>query len=297
MSVLGALIAPHPPLLIPGVGGASLDRVRATSDALREASRIADRLEPETIVFISPHAPGAGAHFSVNGAPILRGSFAQFGAAQVEFEIDNDIELADAIVDECEAAGVPARVGGGRPKGCPDALGGDAHGGLSPTDRLSLTDTDTDAELDWGVMVPYYYMGGNRPIVSISISALDYRQHRRLGAAVSAAADALDRRVLFVAGGDLSHRLTADSPYGFSPAGKTFDELVRGFCSRGELDGLADIDSTIVADAAECGLRSFVVLAGVLAGRKYEPRILAYEGPFGVGYLTAAFIATGDDDV
>jgi AmmeMemoRadiSam system protein A len=41
--------------------------------------------------------------------------------------------------------------------------------------------------------------------------------------------------------------------------------------------------------AAECGLRSFWIMAGAMDRRKVVSHLLAYEGPFGVGYGTAIF--------
>jgi len=44
-------------------------------------------------------------------------------------------------------------------------------------------------------------------------------------------------------------------------------------------------------EAGECGLRSFCFLLGILeaGGIDWQPEILSYEGPFGVGYLVANF--------
>jgi len=50
------------------------------------------------------------------------------------------------------------------------------------------------------------------------------------------------------------------------------------------------MNEKLISDAGECGLKSIAILLGILEGIKYEPQILSYEGPFGVGYLTAEFI-------
>ncbi|GAI58233.1 unnamed protein product, partial [marine sediment metagenome] len=44
-------------------------------------------------------------------------------------------------------------------------------------------------------------------------------------------------------------------------------------------------------EAGECGLRSFCFLLGILeaSGIAWQPEILSYQGPFGVGYLVANF--------
>jgi len=47
----------------------------------------------------------------------------------------------------------------------------------------------------------------------------------------------------------------------------------------------------IYPEAGECGLRSFSFLLGILeaSGALWQPEILSYEGPFGVGYLVVNF--------
>ena len=48
--------------------------------------------------------------------------------------------------------------------------------------------------------------------------------------------------------------------------------------------------------AAECGLRSFIIMAGALDGKAVKPELLSYEGTFGVGYGVAAYEITGNDE-
>ena len=47
------------------------------------------------------------------------------------------------------------------------------------------------------------------------------------------------------------------------------------------------MDERLVSVAGECGLRSILILLGILSGNKIKPEVLSYEGPFGVGYLVA----------
>jgi AmmeMemoRadiSam system protein A len=55
-------------------------------------------------------------------------------------------------------------------------------------------------------------------------------------------------------------------------------------------------DEDFCEAAAECGLRSFIIMAGALNGKKVKSELLSYEGPFGVGYAVAAFTVTGNDE-
>ena len=48
--------------------------------------------------------------------------------------------------------------------------------------------------------------------------------------------------------------------------------------------------------AAECGLRSFIEMAGALDGQAVKSDFLSYEGPFGVGYAVCAYVPDGADE-
>lgn len=98
-------------------------------------------------------------------------------------------------------------------------------------------------------------------------------------------------RLAWISSGDMSHRLREDGPYGFHPSGPKFDQRFIELLKARDLDGILNLDSDFVEEAAECGLRSFCMLLGALktTGNKWQPEILSYEGPFGVGYLVANF--------
>ena len=49
------------------------------------------------------------------------------------------------------------------------------------------------------------------------------------------------------------------------------------------------------SQAAECGHRSFVIMAGALDQMKVKARKLSYEGPFGVGYGVCVYETEGRD--
>jgi aromatic ring-opening dioxygenase LigB subunit len=97
-------------------------------------------------------------------------------------------------------------------------------------------------------------------------------------------------RVLYVASGDLSHRLLPGAPAGYDPRGAEFDQAVVDAFFAGDWGSLLALDPALLRAAGECGYRSLAVLSGVVgvveaAGRKTKNRVLSYEGPFGVGYL------------
>lgn len=250
-------ICPHPPLLIPEVGGsAALARVDAT---VRGMNALAEDLgEPETIVVVSPHSPSYADAHVVKVAPRLAGDFGGFGCPQAAFAFDNDRAFVDLLL---------ALAGG---------------------DRVVRLVPSEDDFLDHGVLVPLSFL---RPLRLVSISIVNaYGEHRDLGRLVRRCAEELGRDVVFVASGDLSHRLTPDAPAGYDPRGKTFDQAIVRAAETGDFAALSDLDRRLVGGAGECGLRSLIALGAFLGSDALvEPRVYSYEGPFGVGYLVARF--------
>ncbi len=249
-------VCPHPPLLIPEVGGESIARVSATAEAMRQLVEIVG--EPETIVVISPHSEGYGDAHVVRTAERLHGDFAGFRHPEVSFSYENDVPFAELLL----------------------ALAGDRR-------ELQMLPDGNDT-LDWGVTVPLSFFKVQK-IVSLSI-VNDYQVHRSLGQLVRRCAAELHRDVLFLASGDLSHALTHDAPAAYDPRGKLFDDAVARALAVGDFTSLAEMDPVLLEGAAECGYRSILALGGFLGqDASLEPRLLSYEAPFGVGYLVACF--------
>lgn len=258
------IIAPHPPIMVPEVGGPRAHVTGASTDAMNTARDALRAFDPDAVVLMSPHAPIARSEFAVETSDSTQGSLAAFGAPRMAISVRGDIALARAIIAEAEADGIPVVSRATTPLLDPGVLD---HGALVP---LSFLDRE-----------------GAYPLVELSPSFLPLETHVALGRAVRRAADSLGRRVAFVASGDCSHRLTRDAPAGYSVRGAEFDAALVDHVAAGDLLGLVSLDSSLIEAAGECGLRSFVTLGGFLEGTDASPRVLSYEGPWGVGYLTA----------
>jgi AmmeMemoRadiSam system protein A len=62
----------------------------------------------------------------------------------------------------------------------------------------------------------------------------------------------------------------------------------------GDFLKLLEFNPDFCEAAAECGLRSFLIMAGSLSGKSVEPDFLSYEGTFGVGYGVCEYRITGE---
>lgn len=277
MSVVAAFAVPHPPLIVPGVGHGREAGIAATVKAYREVGRRIAALAPETIVISSPHSTAYLDYLHISGGPGASGTFAQFGDAHDGSTVTYDVEFVRALCNVADAEGMSAGTAGER---TPD--------------------------LDWGVLVPLHFVrdayeraqaAGAKPpayrVVRIGLSGLSPLEHYRLGMLVQKVSEGLNRRVVYIASGDLSHKLTEDGPYGFASDGPMFDDYACRAFEAGDFLALLTADPGMCERAAECGLCSFQIMAGALDCTPITAELLSYEGPFGVGYGVAAFTPTG----
>lgn len=270
MSMLGAIITPHPPVLLPEVGGGREREIAATDRAMRTAAETVAAWQPDVIIVSSPHTILYRDYFHIAPGDGAVGDMSRFGAPEVRIQASYDTLLREEIIRRAEAEGLHAGTLGQR-----------------------------DPELDHGVLIPLYYLrkaGVRCPIVRMGLSGFSPLDHYRLGKCVQDAVNALGRRAVFLASGDLSHKLKADGPYGCAPEGPQFDDAVTHTMASGDFLEFLTIDPALCERAAECGLRSFQVMAGALDGLAVEPQLLSHEGTFGVGYAIALFPVTGRDD-
>ncbi|SDG81061.1 uncharacterized protein, PH0010 family/AmmeMemoRadiSam system protein A/AmmeMemoRadiSam system protein B [Selenomonas sp. WCT3] len=264
MAILAAMAVPHPPLIIPEVGHGEEQQIAPTIAAYQRVMERAAALRPDTVVILSPHTVLYADYFHLSPGAGASGSFAAFRAPQVRVEARYDTEFSEALVKRWKAADFPA-----------GTLG------------------EKDPALDHGTMIPLYFLQQhlhNVPILRIGLSGLPARDHYRLGQHIAAVAEELGRRVLVIASGDLSHKLKEEGPYGFAAEGPVFDGRMQAVFRSGNFLDLLLTSADLANGAAECGLRSFWIMAGTLDGRQVKSELLSYQGPFGVGYGVGWFL-------
>ena len=270
MPVVGAFMVPHPPLIVAEVGKGSEGQVQATLDSYRAVAEEVARLKPETIVVTSPHSIMYSDYFHISPGSGATGSFARFGAPQVSFSETYDEELVAAICREAEAAEVRAG-----------------------------TEGEKDASLDHGTMVPLYFIGqcfADYKLVRIGLSGMSYKEHYKLGQCIGRSVAKTGRRVVLIASGDLSHKLSESGPYGFAPEGPEYDGRIMDVMGNADFGKLLEFDEDFCDKAAECGHRSFIIMAGALDGIAVEAHRYSHEGTTGVGYGICGYTPVGQDE-
>lgn len=262
-SLVFAGIAPHPPIMVPEVGGESCVEVQNSISAMGELTQRVIENGAETVVLISPHAPLEAVAFVAYDGPKLHGDFSAFRAPEATVEAALDAELLTEITRAAEQ-------------------------------RNLITLRILGAHLDHGTAVPLYFLqrnGWSGRVVALGYSFLSDEHHLRFGNCIRQAIATLRRPVAFIASGDLSHRLKPGAPAGFNPEAHRFDEAVVEAIRSSQPHRIATIGQDVRRLAGECGYRSMLVALGVIEDAKPSCEVLSYEGPFGVGYLVAQLVS------
>lgn len=263
MAVIAAFMVPHPPMIVPAVGRGSEAQIEETTRAYEQVSEEIAALAPDTIVIISPHSIMYADYFHISPGSHAKGSFSSFRAPNVRFSESYDTELVSRICRIADEQRFPAGTLGER-----------------------------DASLDHGTMVPLWfirqkYEGGK--IVRIGLSGLPLTEHYRLGQIIAQASEELGKSCVIIASGDLSHKLQDYGPYGFANEGPEYDERIMDVCSRAAFGELFDFSENFCEKAAECGHRSFVIMAGAFDGLQVKATDLSHQDITGVGYGICTF--------
>ncbi|MFA6307637.1 MAG: AmmeMemoRadiSam system protein B [Patescibacteria group bacterium] len=263
-----ACFVPHSPILIPEVGKENLDKLKTTVDAYKNLEQDLYSAKPDIIIVISPHANAQGGNFfTINQQPKLLANFKKFGDLVTKLQFNNEIGFGYKIKESCE-------------------------------DYFPIMLT-AEQELDYGSAVPLLYLTEHLPnikIVSIGYADLSYQEHIKFGELIRKQTNLIDKRIAIVASGDLSHKLHKDSPAGYSSRAQEFDQEIIKLLNdtsstnrQNKIDKLVDLDPKLIAESGECGMRSLLILLGIIKELNYQASKLSYQAPFGIGYLVQNF--------
>jgi len=259
-NLLIAALCPHPPIIIPEVGGNQTQKVEKTINALKElADEIVSR-QPDTIIVVTPHSTFNPYRFSVFTDKRLNGDFRNFRAPEAKISFDNNIEFVQALQNNIK----------------------EKFNTLHPIAAGSI--------LDHGTAVPMYYLakaGYAGKLVAINYCALDKKAHIEFGQLIKKTMDESESKFAIIASGDLSHRLLPTAPAGYNEEAHKFDELVVKAVEDGNYDLLININQYLREVAGECGYNSLMTIFGTLNAMPANNKVYSYEAPFGVGYLVA----------
>lgn len=266
MPIVAAYMVPHPPMIVPQVGRGSEKQITKTIRAYETVAAGIAGIRPETIIVTSPHAVLYADYFHISPGEDATGDFGSFRAPEVRFAEKYDTELVKAICALAKEKDFPA-------------------GTLGERDR----------RLDHGTMVPLYFIEqqytGFR-LVRVGLSGLSHAEHYEFGQIIRQAVEQTGRKAVLIASGDLSHKLQEYGPYGFAEEGPEYDRRIMDAAGRAAFGEMLTFEESFLDKAAECGHRSFLIMAGALDGMNVEAKVYTHEDVTGVGYGICSFRPT-----
>jgi aromatic ring-opening dioxygenase LigB subunit len=267
-----AAIAPHGGIAVEeACEPHELDVALKTRRGMERLGNLFKEARPESVVIATPHNVHIDGALGVVVSSRVAGRL-QGAPPSVALDLPTDSDLAWRILAEWHAAGIPSA--------------GISFGGNDLTTAV--------APMDWGVLIPLWFMGGRDnpqlPIVVVTPARdLPPDAHVQAGAAIARAASASGRRVAFIASADHGHAHAADGPYGFDARAKAYDELVCGIVRAGELHRLDTVDPELVEGAKADSWWQMLILRGAVEG-SMRGELISYEAPTYFGMLTAAYL-------
>jgi len=263
MALKKAFLLPHSPLLIPEIGRANYSFLTKTIEAYQQVAADLKNSPVETLVIISPHSLTQEKSFTLNVAPEMRINLKDFGFIQPKTFLVGDSLLADQIKNS-----------------------------LAAEVSLQLI---SNLELDYGSAIPAYLLKnltGNFKIIVLSpANDLSLEDHFNFGLKLQTIIKETEKNIAVLASGDLSHRLKRKSPGGYSPKGAKFDNKLIEYLSEptNAAENILKMDQKLIKEAGECGLKPIMILLGLIDKIGCEPKVLAYQTDFGIGYLSLDF--------
>ena len=267
MSIVAAYAVPHPPLIVPAIGGGREQEISHTIAAYQEVARRIAKATPDTLVISSPHTEMYLDYLHIAGGTRAQGTFAQFGASHEGSSVTYDCEFVRELCQLAQTEQLPAGTAGER-----------------------------DPSLDWGILVPLHFIQAaweevhpgtvthhhglpQLPCKVVRMVYLDFLQKITTAWAClcNKLREARAARCLCCLGRSFPQTCSG-RPYGFAPEGPLFDELAGDVFRTGDFLKLLTADPSMCERAAECGLRSFQIMAGALDRTPIVAELLSHEG-------------------
>ncbi len=257
MPLVAAALLPHPK---------SFDSVPKTAAGFEVVKKLFKQKKVELLIVVSPrvlttsnpYTPGPtdSAAYYVLALDKLQASSPLLKPGQSARVFDNDTAFVREVKERARPFGMRIM--------------------LSPTVQLDDPVSST--------LTTLYPAGTSAPkIVSAVLPYLAPKVLFEFGRILGGVAEQYKANIAILAVGDLSARLSKDSPAGFDPAGAAFDKLVADAASKNDFLPLIKADAVMLEKSGQEAGRPLAVVAAAVTGR-LKSKLNSYEIADGTGH-------------
>lgn len=260
MSIILAAVLPHSPMLIPNVGKEHREKLKQTITAYEKLAEELAAEDVETLVIISSQGLKLQEAFAINLSPEFDCRFEEFADLITRMDVHGDLDLGQQIKSNLETKA-----------------------------KVQIISEEV---LDYGSAVPFYLLAHQAPktkILPIYTSDLSLQEHYEFGKLLKRELNLTGKKIAVIASADLSHKLSEDSPAGYSPRAKKFDQKIIDCLIKHKTQEILNLDPELLQEVDESCSKSLAMLVGIMDDLKKTAKLLSYEAPFGVGYAVIKY--------
>lgn len=276
--IIAGYLMPHAPVFIDEVGGGQARKVQMTNEALHEIGAEIASLKPEIIVVISPHGPIFTDAISLYDFEDYAGDFHRFGEFTLSYRFKKSTDLLARLLSHNTKQ----------------------NGMYYALSAQQFRKFQHEPKLDHGVLVPLHFVLQHYQdfeLLAMSYGTFSPLSLLKHGELLAEAINESGKRTVIIASGDMSHALSNNGPYSYNENGPWFDAIMQESISNQKPYDVFSLPHEKLELAAECGYKSYAILMGALCNHALKCNVMSYEGPFGVGYLVARFIPSGENQL
>lgn len=249
----------HAPIVMDQFSRDDRHLVREIHSGMQSAAQNLTQFNPHTMIIVSPHVARLPNQFTILKSPTLEGNFSQFGHNELHYQYKANMAGIQSILK------------------------------MAPNSNIEIK--TIDAPLDHGTLVPLDFIQATGWIGQLIVIGFPYYPEisslKALGKIIQNSSIKLDQSWALVCSGDMSHRLKPGAPAGFHPEAQKFDAILVQAVKNRDISKTMDIPNELRDLAAEDIIDSIVVGIGTGLVENENIEFLAYEAPFGVGYMAA----------
>lgn len=270
MPIVFGCIAPHSIDLIPEFSPRP-NRLYKTRQAMFKMGKMIERLNPTTIIILTPHGFRVDGMVSISVSEYASGLLTR-NNVRVPFNFEIDTILAHKLIDVI----------------------GNSYVSLAKYTFGASKGLDSNIPLDWGSMVPLRFLASSIktvPKVILVCPAHNVSLPRlfQLGQIMAQSIQSMPEKIAIVASADQAHTHHVEGPYGFNPGAAIFDQQIENIVCQSEFHKIMKLSPQLVKDTMPDSIWQLAILGGVLSVQSFKCEILSYEINKYFGMLSAMF--------
>lgn len=254
-------ICPHPAMAIPTAPKDIVAKIKKTLNAFKELEESLYTCHPDLIISLTSSDKEEDDGIAINFSQQYEIDLKDFGDLTTKNQFASNIEIPNKLYEQFNLNNLKSYI-------------------------------VSNPKLNYKHSIPLIHLLAHLPkikILPIEIGAIDHKIALRAGEILRDIILVSNKRIAVVVSGNLSNALTSESPAGYNQNGEKFDLKFRELLKNKSLSGLIQTDEAMIKESAQKIYNQALVFLSLIQNINTNYTEMAYEAPFGAGFLTANY--------